>query len=139
MSLERYFQRAHDEARRLLREWPDLSLLAALAEAGGSVPELGLLLRGLRWPFGFYRVLDRAMVDTDGRPTLAAGEGAEARRLLEMVDWDRVPQSRWPDVFDALRMAAMWRKAGCASWLATTRTMLAEDGWLAATAERSAA
>ncbi|XXX79128.1 hypothetical protein WMF30_10180 [Sorangium sp. So ce134] len=186
MSLERYFQRAHDEARRLLREkawlarlergpgtwWhvdanegEDVSFLIPATTPEDAVRAL-LSKRGRRamkrtggkrlskmpptvircvyrvHPESFMRILDRAMVDTDGSPTLAAGEGAEARRLLEMVAWDAVPQARWPDVFDALRMAAAAREVGLAPdpvrWEATLLEQLDEDGWLA-TAERSAA
>lgn len=115
----------------------DAAVYAARADYSSSRPVVLYAARLL--PFGLQRILDRAMVDTDGSPTLAAGEGAEARRLLGMVAWDRVPQARWPDVFDTLRMAAAWRSAGCASWLSALRSLLAEDGHLVDEAERSAA
>jgi hypothetical protein len=121
---------------RAARE-PVTAVRAALEDFARVKPTL-LRVERVR-PFGLQRILDRAMADTDGSPTLAAGEGVEARRLLEMVAWDRVPQARWPEVFETLRMAVAWRKSGCAGWLATTRAMLAEDGWLAEAAERSAA
>jgi hypothetical protein len=177
MSLERYFQRAHDEARRLLLDRPGLlaprrivaqarrwQVAMVLATSGESVrayrdgdarsavrsatidygpqwPEVQGVARVL--PSGLDRILDRAMVDTDGSPTLAAGEGAEARRLLEMVDWDRVPQARWPDVFDTIRMAVAARAVGLAPdperWEDTLRSLLEEDGFLAGGAKRCAA
>jgi hypothetical protein len=164
VSLERYFQRAHDEARRLLRDapwakapavvhWPHRWMVAAVVgdrvrvrytDNDGPAERLRAgvsRLVGAAWlgPFGLQQIVSRAMADTDGSPTLAAGEGAEARRLLEMVDWDRVPQARWPDVFDTLRMAVAAKALGYESWEATTMAMLAEDGWLAEAAERSAA
>jgi hypothetical protein len=169
--LERYFQRAHDEARRLLLDRPWLSRphrtvskaprweIAMVLSSGqcvcayrdgdastavrSAMNGYGRLRPGVQgvarvMPSGLGRILDRAMADSDGSPTLSAGEGAEARRLLEMVAWDRVPQRSWPEVFDTLRMAAAVRGTGLHTWEVTLRRMLAEDGWLA-TAERSAA
>ncbi|WP_437477401.1 hypothetical protein WME75_28225 [Sorangium sp. So ce1014] len=72
MSLERYFRRAHEEARAFCPREQTLQ-----------------------------EVLDRAMVDVDSRPTLRErGDGAAACRLLTMVDWDRVPRAWWPEVFE---------------------------------------
>jgi hypothetical protein len=84
-------------------------------------------------------ILDRAMWDHLDHITLAPGEGAEARRLLAMVAWNRVPQARWPDVFESLRMAAAARAVGLSRWEDALREMLAEGGWLVGEAERSAA
>ncbi|MGK3995138.1 hypothetical protein [Sorangium sp. So ce1024] len=164
MSLHRYFQRAHDEARRLLAERPGLlrpsrivaqaprwQVAMVLSNSGECVrayrdgevqaavrsatrdyvagwPEVHGVARVL--PSGLDRILDRAMVDTDGSPTLAPGQGAEARRLLEMVAWDRVPQARWPAVFEALRVAAVSGTWGEPNWQAVARSLLARGGWL---------
>lgn len=162
MSLERYFQRAQDEARRLLADvwwlrrepslvhWPnrwraavDVDGEVRSAEYVSKSPvrssSLGRVV-GSAWlgPFGLARVLGRAMVDTDGSPTLAAGEGAEARRLLEMVAWDRVPQKRWPEVFERLRLAVGQRGCGFDQWEGWLSRWLVMEG-VATTAKRCAA
>ncbi|WP_437309949.1 hypothetical protein [Sorangium sp. So ce388] len=165
MSLERYFQRARDEARRLLRDRPGLlrprrivaqaprwqvamvlstsrecvrayrdgdarsAVRSATSDYGPQWPEVQGVARVL--PSGLDRILDRAMVDADGTATLAPGEGAEARRLLEMVAWDLVPQTRWPEAFDSMRMAAAARARGFETWEITLRGLLVDSGWLA--------
>lgn len=57
----------------------------------------------LRW------ILDLAMSDARGRPTLAPGQGPEARRLLRLVDWERAPLEMWAEILRRLMWVARWR------------------------------
>ncbi|WP_438028971.1 hypothetical protein [Sorangium sp. So ce233] len=165
MSLPRYFQHALDEARRLLAESaglrgikvcstrymvvadtgvvrkarmyaPSLKDAVDITLSHWGVDRSKLVCAGRAGPIGLARVLDRAMVDTDGRPTLAPGEGAEVRRLLEMVAWDRVPQARWQEVFEQYR-EVLAGEFGPEGFYAALRARLEQVGVLAA--ERSAA
>ena len=79
------------------------------------------------------RILDRAMADDDGGPVLAPGEAAEARRLLRMVRWERVPVVDERRRLKALADVAWLREQGSKAADGAERFVrmnLAEEGLL---------
>ncbi len=62
-----------------------------------------------RGPVSLDRRLRTAMADR-AAPTLAPGEGREARRLLALVPWERVPCAHWCGMLRALERAAWWHE-----------------------------